>query len=45
MLDYESFDLLKTHSLSTQNLVQIFIDSYIIMTMGKVHQMQNYALY
>ena len=33
---YESFDLSKTHSLSFQDLVKIFIDSFIIMSAEKI---------
>jgi len=40
MVDYESFDLSKTHSLSAQNLVTIFIYQD---DCGKVHQMKEYA--
>ena len=44
-LYYESFDLSKTHSLSSQDLVKIFIDSFIhsfiIMTAGEVFLKKN----
>ena len=41
---YESFDLSKTHSLSAQNLVTIFIHSLIYHDdHGKVHQIKEYA--
>ena len=39
--NYESFDISKTHSLSSQNLVKIFIDLFIIMTMGEVFLNKN----
>ena len=51
IMTHESFDLSKTHSLSTQNLVKFFIDwlidSWFIYNDDhwRVHQIQNYALY
>ena len=42
---YESFDLSKTHSLSAQDLVKTFIDSFITMTAGRSFQIKNCASY
>ena len=38
---YESFDLSKTHSLSTQDLGRFLIHSFIIMTAGKYLKYKN----
>ena len=40
-LGYESFDLSKTHSLSTQDLIKFFIHSFISMTAGKLSKYRN----
>ena len=42
---YESFDLSKTHSLSTQDLIKNFIDWFITMTVGKAFQIMSLNLF
>jgi len=43
-LGYESFDLSKTHSLSTQDLVKFFIHSFIRITTRESFLKQKTAL-